>query len=73
MGDGEVEIAERIGHEAEEIGRVRLAGPDREHLPAGHLGLVRPSGGPRGAGALDGLCDVERRGPFELGGLIMGS
>ena len=62
MGDREVEIAVRIGHQPEEIGRVRLARPDRQHLPARHLGFVRPALRPGGAGALDGRCDVDRRG-----------
>ena len=62
MRDREVEIAERIGHEAEEVGRVRLPRPDSEHLPARHLGFVRPTLAPRRAGALDGLGDVEQWG-----------
>ena len=55
--DGEIEIAERIGHEAEEISGVRLSRPHRQHLPAGHLCFVGATGGPSGAGALDSLCD----------------
>ena len=50
MRDREIQIAVRIGHETEEIGRVGLTRPDRQHLPAGHLGFVRPAPGPSGSG-----------------------
>ena len=59
--DGEVEIAVGVGHEAEEVGRVGLAGPGRQHLPAGHLRFVGATRGPSGAGALDGLFDADWR------------
>ena len=60
MSDGEVEVAVRVGHEPEELHCVRLARPDREHPPAGHLGLVRAAGAPRGAGALNRRGDIDR-------------
>ena len=48
-------------HDPEEVGGVRLAGPDGENLPARHLSLVRLAPAPCGASALDRLCDVDRR------------
>jgi hypothetical protein len=61
VGDGEVEIAVGEGHEAEKVGRVGLARPDGENLPAGHLRFVRPPLPPCGAAAFDRLADVDRR------------
>jgi hypothetical protein len=60
MRDRKVEITERVGHEAQEIGRVRLARPHSQHLPAEHLRFVRPSRRPCHSGALNGLCDIGR-------------
>ena len=62
MSDRQIEVAVGVRHQAKQVGGVGLAGPDRKHLPAYHLGFVRVSGAPRGACALDGLGDVDGRG-----------
>jgi hypothetical protein len=43
VGYGEIEIAVVVGHEVEEIGPVRLTGPNRKHLPAGPFPLRPPA------------------------------
>ena len=60
MGDRQVEVAVGVRHQAEQIGGVRLARPHGEHLPAGHLRLVRASGAPSGASPLHRAGDIER-------------
>jgi hypothetical protein len=59
MRNGEVEIAVSVSHEAEEISRVGLAGPLRQHLLARHLRFVTATRGPCGAGAPDGPRNVD--------------
>ncbi len=69
VGDGEVEIAERVRHQADKVGRIGLTGPDGEHLPARHFRFVRPARPPGRASALDGVGHVDRliRTGFTLG------
>jgi hypothetical protein len=64
VGERQIEIGVMMGHQPHEIGRVRLAWPYRQHLPARHFGPVWVAGAPGVAGAFDCLGDIDSWGGF---------